>query len=68
MLANLAQIGRSPLTDAALATVRESLEPAVFAEAFTAGQQMSLAKAFATILASPPLLGPFAWSADAAIV
>lgn len=37
--------------DAALATVREALEPAIFAEAFAAGQQMSLAEAFARILA-----------------
>ena len=44
------------LADAALATVRDALEPAVFAEAFAAGQQMSLAEAFATLLAST-LLG-----------
>ena len=39
------------LADATLATVRGALDPAVFAEAFAAGQQMSLAEAFATILA-----------------
>ncbi len=39
------------LADAALATVRGALSPAVFAQAFAAGQQMSLAEAFATILA-----------------
>jgi len=39
------------LADAALVTVREALEPAVFAEAFAAGQQMSLEQAFATLLA-----------------
>lgn len=33
--------------DAALATVRGELEPAVFAEAFAAGRQMSLNEAFA---------------------
>ncbi|MFN8491778.1 MAG: BTAD domain-containing putative transcriptional regulator [Caldilineaceae bacterium] len=38
------------LAEAALATVRAALEPAVFAEAFAAGQQMSLEEAFATIL------------------
>ncbi|MCE7986684.1 MAG: NACHT domain-containing protein [Caldilinea sp. CFX5] len=38
------------LADAALATVQTALEPAIFAEAFAAGQQMSLAEAFATIL------------------
>jgi hypothetical protein len=42
--------------------VRAALDPARFAEAFTAGQQLSLEEAFATILASssvasaPPLL------------
>ena len=50
------------LADAALATVRAALDPARFAEAFAAGQQLSLEEAFATILASssvtgaPPLL------------
>ena len=39
------------LADAALATVQAALEPAVFAAAFAAGQQMSLAEAFASILA-----------------
>ena len=39
------------LADAALATVRAALEPAVFAEAFAAGRQMSLEGAFTTILA-----------------
>ena len=37
-------------TDAALATVRAALSPDVFAEAFAAGQQLSLKEAFATIL------------------
>lgn len=35
----------------ALATVQAALEPAAFAEAFAAGQQMALAEAFATLLA-----------------
>jgi predicted ATPase len=39
------------LADTALATVQVALEPAAFAEAFAAGQQMSLDEAFATILA-----------------
>ena len=43
------------LADAALATVRDALEPAVFAEAFAMGQQMSLEEAFATILAPTPI-------------
>ncbi len=38
------------LADAALATVRDALDPAVFAAAFAAGQQMSLEDAFAGIL------------------
>ena len=38
------------LADTALATVRGALEPALFAEAFAVGQQMSLAEAFATLL------------------
>jgi len=38
------------LADAALATVRAVLEPVAFAEAFAAGQQMSLEQAFASIL------------------
>ena len=37
-------------SDAALATVRAALSPDVFAEAFAAGQQLSLKEAFATIL------------------
>jgi predicted ATPase/transcriptional regulator with XRE-family HTH domain len=36
--------------DIALATVRAALSPDVFAEAFAAGQQLSLSEAFATIL------------------
>ena len=46
------------LADAALATVQAALEPAAFAEAFAAGQVMSLDEAFATLLAptfNPPL-------------
>jgi predicted ATPase/transcriptional regulator with XRE-family HTH domain len=39
------------LADDALGTVREALEPEVFAEAFTAGQQLSLEEAYSTILA-----------------
>jgi hypothetical protein len=39
------------LAEVALATVQGALEPAVLAEAFAAGQQMTLAEAFATILA-----------------
>lgn len=38
------------LAETALATVRAALAPVVFAEAFTAGQQMTLEAAFATIL------------------
>jgi hypothetical protein len=50
------------LADGALATVRASLDPTRFAEAYAAGQQLSLEEAFATISASssvtgaPPLL------------
>ena len=50
------------LADAALAMVRAALDPALFDEAFAAGQQLSLEEAFATILVSssgtgaPPLL------------
>lgn len=44
------------VADAALATARAALEPTVFAEAFATGQQMSLAEAFATLLAPPHLL------------
>jgi hypothetical protein len=40
------------LADAALARVRAELEPAVFAEAFAVGQRVSLAEAFAALLAS----------------
>jgi hypothetical protein len=39
-----------PLFDAAVAQVRSALEPAVFAEAFAAGQQLALEEAFSTIL------------------
>ena len=39
------------MADAALATVRAELDPAVFAAAFGAGQQLSQEEAFATILA-----------------
>ncbi len=39
------------LADAALATVREMLDPAVFAAAFGTGQQLSLEEAYTTILA-----------------
>ena len=39
------------LADDALATVRAALDPAVFAAAFDTGRQLSLAEAFATILA-----------------
>ena len=38
------------LADAALATVRAKLDPAVFIEAFAAGQQLSLEEAFIKIL------------------
>lgn len=40
------------LADAALETVQDTLEPATFAEAFTAGQAMSLAEGFAASLPS----------------
>jgi len=40
------------LADTALATVRVALDPARFAEAFAAGQQLSLEEAFAAISAS----------------
>jgi len=39
------------LADEALATVQATLEPIVFADSFAMGQQMTLAQAFATILA-----------------
>ncbi len=42
------------LVNAALATVQAALEPAVFAEAFTAGQAMSLAEAFSLMLETIP--------------
>ena len=48
------------LADAALASVRGALDPAVFAEAFAAGQQLSLDEAFATILASSHVAGGLA--------
>ena len=41
-----------PLAEAALATVQAALTPATFAEALNAGQQMTLAEAFATFPAS----------------
>jgi len=37
--------------------VREVLDPAVFAEAFSAGQQLSLEEAYATILAPSHVVG-----------
>lgn len=40
-----------PLIDAAMVTVQAALEPAVFDEAFAAGQQMALEEAFTTRLA-----------------
>jgi hypothetical protein len=43
------------LADAALLIVQTTLEPAAFAEAFAAGQQMTLEEAFATLLAPRPL-------------
>jgi len=45
------------LADAALATVRTSLDPVRFAEAFAAGQQLSLEEAFAAISASSSVTG-----------
>jgi predicted ATPase/transcriptional regulator with XRE-family HTH domain len=41
------------LADDSLATVRAALDPAVFAEAFAAGNKLSLEEAFATILGPP---------------
>ncbi len=41
---------RRGLVDAALALVRGVLEPAVFTDAFTAGQRLSLGEAFTTLL------------------
>jgi hypothetical protein len=46
------------LADAALVTVSTALAPAVFAQAFAAGQQLSLDEAFATILAPSHVLAP----------
>jgi len=40
-----------PLNEAALTTVQAALEPTIFAEAFAAGQAMTLVEAFATLLA-----------------
>jgi len=45
------------LANAALATVRDALDPAVFAEAFATGQQMSLEEAFDTLLAPQSISG-----------
>src|SRR5262249_3822386 len=39
------------LADAALATVRSELDPALFAQIFATGQQLSLTEAFITVLA-----------------
>jgi hypothetical protein len=47
-----------PLVDAALAAVREALGAEGFAEAFSAGQQLSLDEAFATILAPAHCAAP----------
>lgn len=47
-----------PLIAAALATVQAALEPAAFAEAFAAGQQMTLEEAFTTLLVPPAILHP----------
>lgn len=56
-LRNLPERHRSmrALADAALVTVQADLEPAAFAEAFAAGQQLSIAEVFATglTLSSP---------------
>ena len=46
------------LADAALTTVRAALDPALFAEAFTAGQQLSLEEAFAAISVSSSARAP----------
>ncbi|MEZ4731570.1 MAG: BTAD domain-containing putative transcriptional regulator [Caldilineaceae bacterium] len=46
-----------PLNDTAQSTVQAALEPTVFAEAFAAGQGMTLAEAFATLLAQDQGLG-----------
>ncbi|MCB0121427.1 MAG: hypothetical protein KDE58_04240 [Caldilineaceae bacterium] len=42
-----------PAVDAALATVREALEPMAFAEAFAAGERMVLEEGFTTLQAIP---------------
>jgi len=49
-----------PLIDACATAIRIALEPAAFAEAFAAGQQMTLEEAFATLLAPTfnPSLSP----------
>ena len=46
-----------PLIDTCTAAIYAALEPATFAEAFAAGQQMTLDEAFATLLAPRPLSG-----------
>jgi hypothetical protein len=46
-----------PLVETALATVRATLDPTVFAEAFAVGQQMSLEQAYTTILAPGQVSG-----------
>lgn len=43
------------LSDQALVTVRAALSPADFAQAFAAGQQLSLAEAFAGLLVTQPM-------------
>jgi hypothetical protein len=45
------------LADGALARVRAALDPVRFAEAFTAGQQLSLEEAFAAISTSSSVAG-----------
>ena len=45
------------LADEAFATAQAALEPAVFIEAFSAGQQLPLEEAFATLL-TPPTVAP----------
>jgi predicted ATPase/DNA-binding XRE family transcriptional regulator len=45
------------LADGALAKVRAALDPALFAEAFASGRQLSLEEAFATILAPGSVAG-----------
>lgn len=44
-----------PQIDACAAAICAALEPAIFAEAFAAGQQMTLDEAFATILVASPI-------------